>query len=158
MNVKGCPIEVRYRANLTDTAGNPAHAATFIRRRLIVLDCELQRDGPEHQRVLVHELVHFVWVRMSNEQRCGWESLLRSEWNANARGEAGWSAEWRKRKLTASDVKLRTRAWREYCCESFCDTGAWLETGTRTEVTLASGRLARRHAWFAEQLSDPLPI
>ena len=124
MNVTGRPIEVRYRDHLSDTAGNPAHAATFIRQRLIVLDRELLRNTNEHQRILIHEIFHFVWVRTGNEKRRAWEALLRSEWQAKARGEAGWSAEWRKRKLTPIDLKRRTRKWREYCCESFCDTAA----------------------------------
>ena len=158
MNVTGRPIEVRYRDNLCDTAGNPAHAATFIRQRLIVLDRELLRNTNEHQRILIHEIFHFVWVRTGNEKRRAWEALLRSEWQAKARGEAGWSAEWRKRKLTPIDLKRRTRKWREYCCESFCDTAACLETGTATELTLAPGRLAARRLWFAEQLGNLLPI
>jgi hypothetical protein len=158
MNVTGRPIEVRYRDNLSDTAGNPAHAATFIRQRLIVLDSDLHSNPPEHRRILAHELFHFVWVRTGNEKRHAWEALLRTEWHANARGEAGWSAEWRKRELTPMDVKRRSRKWREYCCESFCDTAACLETGSVTEVTLAPGRLSIRRDWFAEQLGNPLPI
>jgi hypothetical protein len=158
MNLTGRPIEVRYRDNLSDTAGNPAHAATFIRQRLIVLDRELRRNASEHQRILIHELFHFVWVRSGNQKRRAWEALLRSEWQANARGEAGWSAEWRKRELTPADIEHRSRKWRDYCCESFCDTAACLETGSSTEVTLAPGRLAARRLWFAEQLGNPLPI
>jgi len=158
MNLTGHPIEVRYRDNLSDTAGNPAHAATFIRQRLIVLDRELRSNTNEHRRILTHELFHFVWVRTSNNKRRAWETLLRSEWLAKARGEAGWSAEWRKRELQPTDVKRRTRKWREYCCESFCDTAAHFETGSRTELTLSPRRLAARRTWFAEQLGNPLPI
>jgi hypothetical protein len=158
MNLTGRPIEVRYRDNLSDTAGNPAHAATFIRQRLIVLDRELRSCTDEHRRVLIHELFHFVWVRTGNQKRRTWEALLRSEWHAKARGEAGWSAEWRKRELTSMDLRRRTRKWREYCCESFCDTAACLETGSVTEVSLAPGRLAVRRTWFTEQLRNPLPI
>ncbi len=158
MNLTGRPIEVRYRDNLSDTAGNPAHAATFIRQRLIVLDRELRSNPDEHARILIHELFHFVWVRTGNKKRSLWEALLRSEWHANARGETGWSAEWRKRELKPVDVNRRSRKWRDYCCESFCDTAACLETGSATEVTLAPGRLAARRLWFAEQLGNPLPI
>jgi hypothetical protein len=154
----GQAIEVRYSKKLRDTAGNPAHAATFIRQRLIVLDHELRRDPSEHRRILVHELFHFVWVRLGNPKRRAWENQLRLEWNARARGEAGWSAEWRKRDLGGADVKHRTRKWRQYCCESFCDTAAALHTNARSEVTLPRGRLAARRAWFAEQLASPLPI
>jgi hypothetical protein len=151
-------VKIRYAGNLRDTAGNPAHAATFIRQRLIVLDCELRRDPAEHRRILVHELFHFVWVRLGNGRRRRWEDLLRLEWDARARGEAGWSAEWRKRDLTRVDVRHRTRKWRQYCCESFCDTAAALQTGARGEVTLAPGRLATRRDWFARQLPSPFPI
>ena len=158
ITLSGHPIEVRYRDSLADTSGNPADAATFIRQRLIVLDLELQRNPKEHARILVHELFHFVWVRLGNQKRRAWEELLQSEWNQDARGEAGWSAEWRKRKLLPIDAERRTRKWREYCCESFCDTAACLETGTRAEVTLAARRLAVRQDWLAEQLPDPLPI
>ena len=158
MTLTGRPIEVRYRDNLSDTAGNPAHAATFIRQRLIVLDRELRRNRREHRRILIHELFHFVWVRLGNRKRRAWEDLVRSEWNARARGEAGWSAEWRKRNLTVRDVRQRKRKWLEYCCESFCDTAASLNSGTQTEVTLAPKRLAARRTWFAEQLGNRLLI
>jgi hypothetical protein len=149
LRLTGRPIEIRYRANLLDTAGNAAHAATFIRDRLIVLDEDLQRHSPERLRVLLHELLHFAWVRAGNTRRLAWESLLRKEWRARARGECGWSAEWRKRRLRARDVDGRTRAWREYCCESFCDTGAWICGGGQREVTLAHRYRRTRRAWFA---------
>jgi hypothetical protein len=158
MTLTGRPIEVRYRDNLSDTAGNPAHAATFIRQRLIVLDRDLRNNPQEHRRILTHELFHFVWIRLGNHKWRAWEELLRIEWNTRARGEAGWSADWRKRRLSAVDVRQRTRKWREYCCESFCDTAACLETNARDEVTLAPSRLASRRVWFAEQLGNHLPI
>ena len=155
---RGAPIEVRYRAELTDTAGNPAHAATYITRRLIVLDEELLDSDTagnkfEHDRILLHELFHFVWVRLGNPRRLAWEELLRQEWTARARGEAGWSAEWRKRLLTARDLAGRTRRWREYCCESFCDTAAWIYVGDNAEMTLAPGRGRRRREWFSRELA-----
>lgn len=158
ITVTGSPIEVRYSAKLRDTAGNPAHAATFIRQRLIVLDRELRKNPQEHRRILLHELFHFVWLRLGNPKRREWERLLRSEWSARTRGEAGWSAEWRKQELTHPDLRHRTRKWREYCCESFCDTAAWLISGTPNEVTLAAGRLAERRVWCAKQLGNSLPI
>jgi hypothetical protein len=158
MTVAGRPIEICYKADLRDTAGNPAHAATFIRQRLIVLDRELRHNPREHERILAHELFHFVWVRLGNGKRRKWEDVLRSECGAGVRGEAGWSAEWRKLDLGGGDVRQRTRKWREYCCESFCDTGACLETGLRAEVTLARKRLDERRSWFAGQLPKPLPV
>ena len=104
MTLTGRPIEIRYSANLHDTAGNPAHAASFIRQRVIILDGELRADRRERERILVHELHHFVWVRLANGERRSWEDLLLSEWSGNARGEAGWSAEWRKDRLIANGV------------------------------------------------------
>lgn len=158
MTVFGQPVEIRYRDHLSDTAGNPAHAATYIRQRLILLDRELLRNPREHGRILAHELFHFVWVRLGNPRRRSWETLLRREWRAGTRGESGWSAEWRKAELTRGDVSRRAGKWREYCCESFCDTAAWLETGSRREVTLPPECLAARRAWFAEHKGNPFPI
>ncbi len=109
-----------------------------------MLDHELLVSGSEHLRVLLHELFHFLWVRLGNQRRIAWESVLVREWAAGARGEAGWSAEWRKEALKDSDVRGRTRKWREYCCESFCDTGAWVLGGSGREVTLAKENRRRR--------------
>ena len=145
-------IRIRYRSKLVDTAGNPAHAATFIRERLIVLDTELKRDPAEHARILTHERYHFVWVRLGNPRRLLWEAHLKGEIAANARGEAGWSAEWRKRKLRALALERRSRRWREYCCESFCDTAAWVVTGNEAELTLAKRYREGRKAWFARHI------
>ncbi len=147
----GAPVKIRYRTGLRDTAGNPAHAATYLRRREIILDPELKTHAAQHRRILLHEFFHFAWVRLGNPRRAAWEAFLKAEWEARARGEAGWSAEWRKRKLSSRDVGERSRFWREYCCESFCDTGAFvLGVGCdRTEVTLAPTRRRARIAWFA---------
>ena len=87
-------------------------------------------------------------MRLGNPRRRAWEAFLAHEWTSGGRGEAGWSAEWRKQKLTAADVSGRSRRWREYCCESFCDTGAWIRGGIDTEVRLAFGRREARLAWF----------
>jgi hypothetical protein len=147
------PVEIRYSSELRDTAGNAAHAATFIRRRVIVLDRELKPGTPEHERILAHELFHFVWVRLGNPRRLAWERVVREEWGRRVRGEAGWSAEWRKRELGAMDVAQRTRRWREYCCESFCDTGAWVVTSNESEMTLGKIARAGRKAWFARHIA-----
>lgn len=156
---RGRAIEIRYSAGLRDTAGHPAHAATFIRKRLIVLDDELRRDASEHARILTHEIFHFVWVRMGNPARLEWESVVAREFSRRVPGEAGWSAEWRKLRLATRDVRLRTRAWREYCCESFCDTAAAWLTGSRAETTLPRRILSARLAWLAATLPcKALPI
>jgi hypothetical protein len=153
----GPPIRIRYRRNLVDTAGNAADAATYIRKRETVLDPELKKSPRRHRRILLHEYFHFAWVRLGNPRRAAWEAFLKAEWQTGTRGEAGWSAEWRKRKLAGRDVAERSRLWREYCCESFCDTGALVtEIDSRylddSEVTLSAGRRRARVAWFRRNL------
>ena len=79
----------------------PHLAATHIPRRRILLDAGLLRADPgEFERILVHEIFHFAWVRLSNQTRRSWEGVLAAELAARARGELGWSSEWRKNKLT----------------------------------------------------------
>jgi hypothetical protein len=156
---RGHPVEIRYARGLRDTAGHEAHAATDLRERLIVLDGELRGNKAEHRRILTHELFHFVWVRLGNVKRREWEDLLAREWRSRARGEAGWSAEWRKRMLHPDDVRRRSQAWREYCCESFCDTAAWIYAEVSTECTLAKRHRNRRKLWALRFLeARPLPI
>jgi hypothetical protein len=141
----GEPVVVVRVRGLRDRHG-AVHAASFLRKRRIAFDCTTS----ELPRVFVHEVFHFVWLRAGNEPRRAFEQLLAGEWRARARGELGWSAEWRKGKLTAADVRRRSRRWREYCCESFCDTAAWLLSGIREhdEFTLPLAYRGRRRAWF----------
>lgn len=152
----GAPVRVRYRAGLYDAAGNPAHAATSIRTREMFLDPALKRDPRQHSRIMLHEYFHFAWVRLGNPRRAAWEEFLRNEWGERARGEAGWSAEWRKQKLSSGDVATRSRRWREYCCESFCDTAAFAfgPGCDRSEVTLSPARCRARKAWFSRNFPD----
>ena len=126
--------------------GQEVHAATFIRRRLIVLDTELDRDHTELGRILLHELFHFAWVRLGNAARREYQAVIGDEMKARARGELGWSSEMRKKELR----RRSGRAWREYACESFCDTAAWLHSGIKRhrEFTLAIRFRKRRNAWF----------
>jgi len=131
--------------------GIPVHAGAFIRKRKIVLDSELRESPRELARILVHEIFHFAWVRLSNQARVSYEHLIRREFAVGARGELGWSAESLKRSIprrhgVASDGKK----WRDYLCESFCDTAAWLYSGTRNhaEFTLAATFRSRRAKWF----------
>ncbi|MCX7602977.1 MAG: hypothetical protein N2036_02780 [Bryobacteraceae bacterium] len=101
------------------------HAASFIRQRRLVLDMALRRSPGELSRIALHELFHFVWVRLSNSERRRWEELIRRQLALGATGELGWSAEQRLSSLRAADIEARSRRWREYVCESFCDSGAW---------------------------------
>ena len=131
--------------------GEPVHAGSFIRKRRIVLDRELERQPKELARILVHELFHFAWVRLGNPARRSYESLVRAEWEWHARGELGWSSEMRKRALLERSLRARGVApWREYVCESFCDTAAWIYSGVRRhpEYTLATRHRNRRAEWF----------
>jgi hypothetical protein len=145
--LSGVPIEIRFTPGLRDRRG-PVFGGSFLRERRIEFDC----SRAELPRILAHELFHFVWFRLGNPARRSWESVLAGELAAGARGELGWSAEWRKRALTPARIRARHRCWREYCCESFCDTAAWLYSGIRRhpEFTLAGVFRERRRAWFAE--------
>ncbi|HVN05492.1 MAG TPA: hypothetical protein VMT86_13800 [Bryobacteraceae bacterium] len=149
--ISGRAVRLEVRPSLADRRG-PVHAGAFLRERRIAFDAELSADRREFARVFVHELFHFVWARLGNPRRWAYEALLRQELCRHARGELGWSAEWRKRALHAHDAARRTRRWREYVCESFCDTAAWLLSGVRThpEYTLAGRFRARRREWFAD--------
>ena len=130
--------------------GTAVHAGSDLRRRITFLDQSLVADRAELVRILYHEIFHYAWVRLSNGQRHDYEAILARELHRRARGELGWSAELRKRKLAAGDVCHRSRRWREYVCESFCDTAAWIYAGrpAHPEATLAPGFQAARIEWF----------
>ena len=127
-----------------------------MRERLITLEESLKTNAIELARIFVHELFHFVWLRLGNGRRWSYEGLVAGELRNKVRGELGWSAEWRKTKLEPRDWRERTRIWREYCCESFCDTAAWRYAGVKKhrEFTLAADARAAREDWFAHQGLD----
>jgi hypothetical protein len=155
-SLEGQPIRVQAANGLGGRLG-AVHGGAFVRERRMAFDC----TEAEFPRIFVHELFHFAWVRAGNGARWSFERMLREEWKAGARGELGWSAEWRKRALAVGDVRGRGRRWREYACESFCDTAAWLYAGLRThaEFTLAPRRRERRRSWFEEWLENrTLPL
>ena len=128
--------------------GSAVHAGSFPRRRLIIFDSSLKSNEPELRRILLHEVLHFVWLRLGNGRRAEYGALLGLELARRARGEMGWSAEWRKDALEPDD--RQSRRWREYVCESFCDTGAAFAGGfvDHPEVTLARTFRDRREQWF----------
>lgn len=148
------PIRVAFRLRLHAENGDQVHAASDLRRRLILFDRALLADRREFRRIVVHELAHFAWQRLGNPARRAWEAVLVDELERRARGELGWSAELRKLKLSPGAQAARTRRWREYVCESFCDSAAWLLTGARPhpEATLARRHRSRRVAWFVDLL------
>jgi hypothetical protein len=144
----GDPIGVEIRRSLGSHL-----AGASIPRRLILLDAAVLARRGEFERVLIHELFHFVWVRLSNQERIAWEQALARELRERVTGELGWSAEWRKEILTRADPRVRTPRWRRYACESFCDTAAWMYAGLRAhgEFTLAAASRRLRRSWFTEQ-------
>jgi hypothetical protein len=138
-------------ADCAQAPGEAVHAASSIRHRQMIFDQELRRNPAELSRILVHELFHFAWVRLSNDTRRSWGALVEVEMARRARGELGWSAEWRKQLLVATSGSAPGRRWSEYACESFCDTAAWLYAGAgeHAEFTLAARWSEARRAWFA---------
>jgi hypothetical protein len=151
--LEGEPLHVAIRASL-----GPHLAATFIPKRVILLDREVLSRNGDFERIFIHEIFHFVWVRLGNPKRLSWETVILHE---TTQGELGWSAEWRKARLREKDKEERTRSWRHYVCESFCDTAAWLYAGIEThdEFTLAGRARARRMGWFREYIgSGPVSI
>lgn len=126
----------------------------------MVMEAALLKHAAEFERILVHEVFHFVWLRLGNPLRRSYEALLVREMAAGAKGELGWSSELRKEALTERDAAIRSRRWREYACESFCDTAAWLYAPAERhpEHTLASRWRARRRLWFLKLGGRPLKI
>ena len=140
--------------------GAEVHAGSYIRQRRIVLDSALRADQREMRRILLHEIFHFVWPRIGNRRRRAFELLIASELAQRIQGELGWSAEWRKNALTGARRRLRGKHWREYLCESFCDTGAWIWHGARhAEFTLAPAARRERARWWRRHFGgQPLPV
>jgi hypothetical protein len=152
-SLSGRPIRVELKNSL-----GPYHAATSIPRRLIQLDRGVLAIKGDFERILIHEIFHFTWVRLSNGIRRDWEELLASE---RQKGELGWSAEWRKLKLNSSDARLRSPRWRRYARESFCDSAAWVfaELKKHDEFTLPASSRRARKAWFRRNFaSGAIPI
>jgi hypothetical protein len=169
--VRGSPIEIAFLPNLKvrrgrllsgeGERGKEVHAGSFLRERRIVLDSALRKRPRELRRILTHELFHFAWLRLGNARRREWEALLRREVQAGMRGELGWSAELVKTSLTRADRVRRSRRWREYVCESFCDSAAWLFAahGHHEEFTLpAAARRARRECFGRLRLDREISV
>lgn len=146
--LEGRPVRVEIRKTL-----GPHWAATSIPKRLILLDQEVLGKQGDFERILIHEIFHFAWVRLSNAARRDWEKLLASE---KAAGELGWSAEWRKLKLDPSDARLRSPKWRRYTRESFCDSAAFLYADLKThdEFTLPAASRRARKLWFQRNFAS----
>jgi hypothetical protein len=164
--LQGRAIRIRFLPALTvrggklysrRSCGQPVYAGSYIRKREIILDRDLRSRPNELARILTHELFHFAWVRLGNPSRRSYESLLRQEFERHARGELGWSAESRKSALRLPNPNAhRPLRWREYICESFCDTAAWLYSGVgrHSEFTLGAHYRRRRAQWFLETFGN----
>ena len=61
-----------------------------------------------------------------------------------------------KANLTGEDRRLRTRRWRDYVCESFCDTAGWYFGSAKrySEMTLSRDERAERRRWVRGHLLD----
>lgn len=129
----------------------------------MILESDLLRHPGELARILIHEVFHFAWVRLGNTRRNKYAALLKDEWGHGARGELGWSADYRKHALVQEygrDPGVSGHPkWREYVCESFCDTAAWryLQVAQHDEFTLRHRYRSARERCFAE-LFDDAPI
>lgn len=156
------PGLVAYRGKLYSrkATGEPIHAGTDIPKRIVILDSALTTQPPELARILIHEVFHFAWVRLGNPRRDSWAELLANEFRQGARGELGWSAEYRKLDLVRECGRDSAVAahpnWREYVCESFCDTAGWRysKIAEHDEFTLRPRYRSARERWFAEVFDD----
>jgi hypothetical protein len=159
--LRGRRIDVCFRPSLTayrgkilsgSSRGSAVFAGSFLRRRKIVLEEQMLRTPRILARIFVHEVFHFVWSRLGNRLRVSYEELVSREMDCRARGELGWSAESLKLQLGPEDRTNRSRRWKDYVCESFCDTAGWIfGTATRyPDMTLARRFRERRKQWFRE--------
>jgi hypothetical protein len=157
--LEGRPVRIEFRNGLEDRYG-VVHGGAFLRERRITLDAGLRGDRRELARILSHELAHFTWIRLGNRRRREYETLIFAELARGARGELGWSAEWRKSALAPGDWVGRSRRWREYLAESFCDTTAWRYSGLRNhlEFTLAERFCRERRLWLESVVTKRMPI
>ncbi len=131
--------------------GIAVHAASFIRMRRIVLAQELLTSSDTLRLIVAHELFHFAWVRLGNPLRRSYGSLLEEEMQAGVRGELGESAGVRK--------LLLPTGWRDYVCESFCDTAAWFYFPEITDPhrNLPNRWRGQREEWCRTHLMRTIP-
>jgi hypothetical protein len=165
--LEGRAIRVRFRPALSAwqgkllsgrDKGHEIHAGSHMRRRWMVLDTALALEPTELERIFVHEVYHFAWVRAGNPLRWSYEDMAAAQ--LRAPGELGWSAEGTKALLSQRDSEARNRRWREYVCESFCDTAAWFYSTRRShpEWTLPPRLLKARERWCEEHFTRRLSV
>ncbi|MGH6878326.1 MAG: hypothetical protein ACREHV_13275 [Rhizomicrobium sp.] len=165
----GRPISVSFRRGLTAHRGKlvsraagrgtAVYAVSFVRQRKIVFDASLSSDPPRLRFFAVHEVFHFVWTRLGNPKRAEFARLLALELVSGAQGELGESSVISKARLRSRKSPPALQPWRDYVCESFCDTAAWLYAGAGTHgpVSLAGRWRNRRRSWFTTVFSSPRP-
>ncbi len=138
--------------------GTPVHAAAFIRRREIILEKELLQEPDTLRLILIHELFHFVWARLGNSTRAAFADVVSAELQMGAKGELGESADVKKVALRLKNPGPRSQLWRDYACESFCDTAAWLYSGAEldSEFRLAKRWRELRQRWFQATFDQTL--
>lgn len=138
--------------------GRAVYAGSFLRERRIVLEDSLKTQPSSLRLILGHEILHFAWWRLGNTRRAGFSELLACEYAAGARGELGESSLVAKDNYHSGRHAGGLQLWRDYVCESFCDTGAWFLAGVKDHDTFRlAGRWKRRRAtWF--QSLPPLRV
>src|SRR3954447_3092111 len=137
--------------------GTAVHAASFIRNRSITLESALLSRPNTAKLIFVHEIFHFVWARLSNSRRREFSHLLVSEIRRGAAGELGESSAVKKSGvLRGNSVDSTSRRWRDYVCESFCDTAAFAfaTVAECEDFTLADRWKGVRKEWFGAAEHD----
>jgi hypothetical protein len=134
--------------------GNSVYAGCLLRKRKITLDDSLLRTPGVWERIFAHEVAHFIWSRMHPELRQSYEQMIREELRKGAPGELGWSSESIKLRLIRADLLKCSSRWRNYLCESFCDTTGWMFSRARryAELTLPAAFRERRRDWCASHV------
>jgi hypothetical protein len=102
--------------------GDEVFAASFLTRREIVFDESLLHHAPEFLNIFAHEIYHFVWRKLANEDRISWDALLQMEKRPLHCGLSSRVAFERHRERPSS------KKWKHYLCEAFCDSAAALTT------------------------------
>jgi hypothetical protein len=153
--VRDCAQLTAHRGKLVSVCparGTAVYAASFIRQREMVLETDLLARPRRFRLILIHELFHFVWSRLGNRRRREFEALLREEQGRRARGGLGESSDVKRERLTREDGERNSARWRDYVCESFCDTAAWFYAGQPRgpAFTLAKRWRDRRAKWIQD--------
>lgn len=117
-----------------------------------MLEAALLSTPAMFRLILIHELFHFAWLRLGNNLRQDFKTLLLQEWKNGAAGELGESSGVMKRRLRQAAESATPGLWRDYACESFCDTAACFYAGSGNDglFTLRERWRKRREAWFQE--------